>query len=110
MKTSAARWCSCAAMAGSKLTFPPPKPAFSAADITTNIINEAFYIIDGEIEISLVKGEQKEKVTVKNGDFFVLKPYAVHSFLFKQNTTMVALYDKGVEEENGVKDIYPAEV
>lgn len=72
--------------------------------------NEAFYIIDGEIEISLAKDEQKEKVTVKNGDFFVLKPYAVHSFLFRQNTTMVALYDKGVEEENGVKDIYPAEV
>ena len=68
------------------------------------------HIIDGEIEISLAKDEQKEKVTVKNGDFFVLKPYAVHSFLFKQNTIMVALYDKGVEEENGVKDIYPAEV
>ena len=51
---------------------------------------EAFYIIKGEIEIQLTK------------------PYAVHSFKFKQDTLMVALYDKGVEEAGGQKDIYAA--
>ena len=69
---------------------------------------EAFYIINGEIEIHLSKDEKEETVTVKDGDFFVLKPYAVHSFDFKKDTLMVALYDKGVEEENGQKDIYAA--
>ena len=69
---------------------------------------EAFYIITGEIEIHLSKGGQEETVVVKNGDFFILKPYAVHSFAFKQDTIMVALYDKGVEESGGQKDIYAA--
>ncbi len=69
---------------------------------------EAFYIIEGEIEIHLAKGGKEENITVKNGDFFILKPYAVHSFNFKKDTLMVALYDKGVEEANGQKDIYAA--
>ena len=69
---------------------------------------EAFYIIEGEIEINLIKDGKQENVTVTSGDFFILKPYAVHSFNFKKNTIMVALYDKGVEEANGQKDIYAA--
>lgn len=68
--------------------------------------NEAFYIVDGEIEISLSKDGNAEKVTVQKGDFFVLKPYALHSFNFKQDTLMIALYDKGVENADGSKDIY----
>lgn len=67
---------------------------------------EAFYIIEGEIEINLTKDGKQETVTVQSGDFFILKPYAVHSFNFKKDTVMVALYDKGVEEINGQKDIY----
>lgn len=69
---------------------------------------EAFYIIEGEIEINLTKDGKQETITVQSGDFFILKPYAVHSFNFKKNTVMVALYDKGVEEANGQKDIYAA--
>ena len=69
---------------------------------------EAFYIIEGEIEINLTKDGKQETVTVQSGDFFILKPYAMHSFNFKKNTVMVALYDKGVEEANGQKDIYAA--
>lgn len=69
---------------------------------------EAFYIIEGEIEINLTKDGKQETVTVQSGDFFILKPYAIHSFNFKKNTVMVALYDKGVEEANGQKDIYAA--
>lgn len=70
--------------------------------------NEAFYIISGEIEIHLSKDEKEETVTVRSGDFFILKPFAVHAFTFKKDTLMVALYDKGVEEANGQKDIYAA--
>ena len=54
----------------------------------------------------LTKDGQSEKVTVREGDFFVLKPYAMHSFDFKQDTLMVALYDRGVENADGSKDIY----
>ena len=70
---------------------------------------EAFYIVDGEIDIELKNAEKTENVTVKKGDFFVLHPYASHSFNFKKDTLMVALYDKGVENPDGSKDIYAAE-
>ncbi len=70
---------------------------------------EAFYIIDGEIEIGLKKGEKSETVVVKSGDFFILQPFALHSFNFKKDTLMVALYDHGVENADGTKDIFAAE-
>lgn len=69
---------------------------------------EAFYIVDGEIQIHLSKDGKEEDITVKKGDFFILKPYAVHSFTFTKDTLMVALYDKGVENPDGSKDIYVA--
>ncbi len=67
---------------------------------------EAFYIISGEIEIELKKGEQEEKVRVGSGDFFILQPYAVHSFRFVADTLMIAMYDLGVEEPGDIRDIY----
>lgn len=70
---------------------------------------EAFYIIDGEIEIGLKKGEKSETIIVTSGDFFILQPFALHSFNFKKDTLMVALYDHGVENANGTKDIFTAE-
>lgn len=70
---------------------------------------EAFYIIDGEIEIELKKAEKSENVVVKGGDFFILQPFALHSFNFKKDTLMVALYDQGVENADGTKDIFTAE-
>lgn len=70
---------------------------------------EAFYIIDGEIEIGLKKGEKSETVIVTSGDFFILQPFALHSFNFKKDTLMVALYDQGVENADGTKDIFTAE-
>lgn len=70
---------------------------------------EAFYIIDGEIEIGLKKGEKSETVIVTSGDFFILQPFALHSFNFKKDTLMVALYDHGVENTDGTKDIFTTE-
>ena len=98
------------------------KPDFSFADergALTQLCREGWKQINvtsskagvfrgGEIEIQLTKDGREETVTVKEGDFFVLKPYAVHSFKFRQDTLMVALYDKGVEEAGGQKDIYAA--
>lgn len=70
---------------------------------------EAFFIIDGEIEIELKKAEKSEKVVVKSGDFFILQPFVLHSFNFKKDTLMIALYDRGVENADGTKDIFAAE-
>ena len=69
---------------------------------------EAFYIIDGEIDLVLEKDGKKEEYTVKTGDFFIIKPFAIHSMTFKKDTSMIALYDKGVEKD-GKRDIFVPE-
>lgn len=67
---------------------------------------EAFFIIEGEILLTLDKEGKTEQVTVKTGDFFCFEPFTKHSFEFLADTTMVALYDHGVELSDGTKDIY----
>ena len=67
---------------------------------------EAFFIVSGEVDLVLEKGDKMENYTFKTGDFFALLPYACHSFTFKKDTLMVALYDKGVEKSDGAKDIF----
>ena len=70
---------------------------------------EAFFIIDGAVNLQLSKGEKKESISVKSGDFFYFSPYVVHSSDFLKDTTMVALYDKPVELPDGSKDIFATE-
>lgn len=69
---------------------------------------EVFYIIKGEIHITLEDNKTKDFVA-KDNDFFSIKPGVVHTFEFIKDTLMVILYDKGIEEAEGKKDIYPKE-
>ncbi len=70
---------------------------------------EAFFIIDGEIYATLENEDNKEEIIFKTGDFFLINPYVLHSFKFNKDTLMVALYDIGVEKQDGTKDIYTKE-
>jgi len=70
---------------------------------------EAFFVVSGEVRLTLSKGGKTEQVTVKTGDFFRFPPYVAHSFDFAADTTLVALYDKPVEQPDGGKDIFKAE-
>ncbi len=67
---------------------------------------EAFFVVSGEVLLTLSKDGKTEQVTVKTGDFFCLLPFVAHSFDFKTDTTLVALYDKPVDLPNGTKDIF----
>lgn len=67
---------------------------------------EAFFVIEGQLEVELENGADKERHIFKSGDFFMIEPYAVHSFTFTDDTLMVALYDKPVEKSDGSKDIF----
>lgn len=69
---------------------------------------EAFYIIDGEFELTLQKDGKTEKHTIKTGDFFIILPFVIHSMDFKKDTSMIAFYDIGVEN-CGEKDIFVPE-
>ena len=64
--------------------------------------NEAFYIIEGELEIE-VNGEKK---VFSSGDFFGIEKNDMHSFYFIKDTILVSMYSDGVELSDGTKDIF----
>ena len=70
------------------------------------ICNEAFYIIEGKIKLILENNNDKEENEFKKGDMFMIVPFIKHRFIFLEETIMVSMYDKGVELEDGGKDIY----
>ena len=37
---------------------------------------------------------------------FLVPPYVMHSFKYKEDSLLVAMYDLGVEYEDGTKDIH----
>ena len=67
---------------------------------------EAFFIIDGALDLTLENDNGVEEYTFKKGAFFVVYPYVSHSFDFKEDTLMVALYDIPVVKSDGTKDIH----
>ena len=72
---------------------------------------ECFYVVSGDIKVvftSIDKSESEERIFTA-GEMFAIYPNVVHSLESISDTVMVALYDKGVEEESGEKDIWPVE-
>ena len=70
------------------------------------ICREAFYVVSGKIMLTLEKNDQYEKTLFEAGEMFLIHPYEMHVFEFLEDTIMISLYDKGVELEDGAKDIY----
>lgn len=68
---------------------------------------EAFYIISGAVNVILSRENKEEKAAFQSGDFFQIEPGTVHSMLYTEDTTLVALYDIPIELGNGEKDIIP---
>ena len=66
---------------------------------------ETFFVIYGEFELILSKSEQSERFLMKKGDFFTVPPMVVHSFVYLKDSLLAAMYDKGVELQDGTKDI-----
>lgn len=68
--------------------------------------SEAFYVVNGSLEVTLKKGVEQEQARFRKGDFFLIPPGVMHSLFFNETCTLVALYDIPVEKEDGTKDIY----
>lgn len=68
---------------------------------------EAFFIISGAFNLSLehLETHEKEQHKIKAGDFFIINPKIIHSFDYAKETTLISMYDKGVELPDGTKDI-----
>ncbi len=67
---------------------------------------EAFYIIQGKIDITLEKDGKTENLIVTENSFFAIEKGVKHTFKHLEETLMLAMYDKGVENENGQRDIW----
>ena len=66
---------------------------------------EAFYVVNGNVEVTFIK-ETTEKVTFRPGDFFEVLPLVLHNMYFPEDCLMVQMYDIPVENEDGTKDIF----
>ena len=72
---------------------------------------ECFYVVSGQIKVvftTIDKSESEERIFTE-GEMFAILPNVVHSLDSVTDTVMVALYDKGVENEAGEKDIWSVE-
>ena len=68
---------------------------------------EAFFIINGGFDLTVRLGKKSDKYHFGTGDMFLIKPMVVHDFYFTDETTLVSMYDQGVELGDGKMDIYP---
>ncbi len=66
---------------------------------------ETFYLVDGELEITLFSDGKSETFSFVKGDMFAVEKNVLHSLFFKADTTMIVMYDNGVELPDGTKDI-----
>lgn len=74
------------------------------------VSREAFFVVRGQVEVTLKKNAERQTESFGPGDFFEVPPFVVHSLHFPEDCVLVALYDIPVEREDGTKDIYADEV
>ena len=67
---------------------------------------EAFYVVNGSVEVTLMNKEKTECVTFRQGDFFEIVPFVLHNMYFPEDCLMVQLYSIPVENGDGTKDIF----
>ena len=66
---------------------------------------ELFYIIKGKISFSAKYQDKEEEYTFSDGDMFLVNENVRHSFIYLEDTYLVGLYTKCVENADGTKDI-----
>lgn len=71
---------------------------------------ETFYVYSGELELTARRDDKIERKHFVAGDMFSIAPMVSHDFQFIKDTVLIALYNLGIELENGEKDIIPDEV
>ena len=70
---------------------------------------ELFFVIKGKIEFTAKYNGACENYTFSDGDMFMVNENVRHTFSYREDTYLVALYTNPVEREDGTKDIIPDE-
>lgn len=66
---------------------------------------EGFYVVEGAFLLEVSLNGKSESYEFRKGDMFIIRPDVMHRFVYREDTTLVAFYDKGVELPDGTKDI-----
>lgn len=72
---------------------------------------EIFYVIEGRACLTSYPAGNKDETQTsyfQAKDMFLVEPFTVHNFDFLEDTHMIVIYDKGIEEDE-IKDIYVEE-
>ena len=67
---------------------------------------EAFFILAGRVRVSAYSDDESETAEYKTGDMFLVEENVRHSFDYLEDTYLVGLYTRGVENPDGTKDIH----
>lgn len=70
--------------------------------------DESFFVISGEVVVSLSCDGIEESYTFHAGDMFLIRKGVRHTFRYVERTELIVFYDKGVVLEDGRKDIIDA--
>ncbi len=90
-----------------QLNYVLSKPSSLRGGHYHKLNKEIFYIIDGEVDVTVKKDGEEKKYSFKGGAMFSIDKNVIHSFDYKKETSLIVAYDKGVELPDGTKDIYP---
>lgn len=69
------------------------------------INRELFYVAKGRFFLVLEAENTKLTYDMVAEDLFIIEPLVRHSFEYVEETILITMYDKGVELEDGKKDI-----
>lgn len=71
---------------------------------------ETFYVVEGSFAVTAERDGEREERDFKAGDMFRFPENVVHSFCYNEDTLLVAMYETGVENPDGSKDIIPKSI
>lgn len=66
---------------------------------------EVFFVVSGEIRVSLRHGEAQEEYTFRSGDMFLIPENVAHCFDYLEDSYLVVFYTERIELDDGSKDI-----
>lgn len=68
--------------------------------------DEVFYLLSGAVRVTVSLEDTEEEYHFRTGDMFKILPLVRHNFLYEEDTYLVVLYTRGIEREDGTKDLY----
>ena len=92
-----------------QVNFVESKPSSIRGGHYHKLNRETFFIISGEVEVTVKKDGEIRTHIFTDGDMFAIPKNVIHYFDYKKETSLIVVYDKGVENPDGTKDIYPEE-